>query len=61
MYDEFKPKHLNHKQAAKYLGWSPRTLYNRVSQGDIPRHKLFGGKFNWYKISELDALIKRVR
>lgn len=42
-------------QASKYLGLSPKSLLNEVSNGNIPYYKL--GKRNRYLKSELDQLI----
>jgi len=46
---------LDTNSASKYLGISPKSLLNEVSQGKIPYYKL--GKRNRYLKSELDQLI----
>lgn len=44
------------KDAALYLGFSPRTLRNRDGRGLAPRPLRVGGRV-FYRLAELDAFI----
>ncbi len=48
------------KELSQYIGISPRTIYNRVSEGafPIPYKKLFG-LLKWEK-SEVDAYLDKL-
>jgi excisionase family DNA binding protein len=47
------------KQAAAYLGVTPRTLYRLIDQGDIPAYHM--GRVFRLKQDDLDAFVERVR
>ncbi len=50
-------KFINHKDAAEYLGISPKTLYAKVSKKEIPAYRFKSCRLFKYKISDLDALL----
>jgi excisionase family DNA binding protein len=47
------------KQAAAYLGVTPRTLYRLIDHGDIPAYHM--GRVFRLKQDDLDAFVERVR
>lgn len=49
-------KWMSPKQAAEYTGYAVQTIYNKVSQGEIPHHK--GSGSTRFKKSELDAWMR---
>jgi excisionase family DNA binding protein len=56
---EGKFKLLNIHEAARYLGYSPRTLYNMVSAGTIPvKPKRIRGRTLRFDQKELDAYLE---
>jgi excisionase family DNA binding protein len=61
MEEKSKAGYLMHVEAARYLCISPKTLYNKVAQGEIPAYKYKNCKKNLYKISDLDGLLRPVR
>jgi len=50
---------MDHKETAEFLGISPATLYNRVSEGKIPQYK--NGTKSLYKRSDLEAILETQR
>ena len=55
--NKFEHEFLSQKEAAEYLSLkNHKTLYNWVSQGRIPVYKL--GRYNKFKVSDLDNLFK---
>lgn len=44
---------MNPREAAKYTGYALQTIYNKVSQDQIPHHK--GSGSTRFRKSELDA------
>ena len=47
------------KQAASYLGLTPRTLYRLIDQGEIPAYHM--GRVIRLKQEDLDAFVERAR
>ncbi len=47
------------KQAASYLGVTPRTLYRLIDQGDIPAYQM--GRVIRVKQEDLDVFVERAR
>lgn len=42
------------QDVAEYLQLSPRTIYNKVSQGTIPFHKRKGSRFPYFLPEEIE-------
>ncbi len=47
------------KQAALYLGVSPRTVYKLIDQGEIPAYQM--GRVIRFRQGDLDAFVERAR
>ncbi len=48
---------MNARQAAEYLGYAVRSIYNMTSRGILPYHKINGKGRPIYLKEELDALL----
>ena len=48
------------KDAAEYLGVSPNTLRNWGREGKVPEHRNPINGYRLFKISDLDALVRRI-
>lgn len=59
--NKFEHDFLSQKEAADYLGVNFRTLYNWVSEGknNITVYKM--GRYNRFKVSDLDKMFKLKR
>jgi len=57
MNSKFEHEFLDMKEAAEYLSLgSYKTLYNWVSEGRLPVYKM--GKYNRFKVGDLDKMFK---
>jgi excisionase family DNA binding protein len=61
MQTEIKSDYLTHEEASALLRISPKTLYNKVSEGEVTVYKRKGFRRNLYRKSELDSLPKPKR
>jgi predicted DNA-binding transcriptional regulator AlpA len=49
---------LDERQAAAYLGWTPRTMQQRRFQGAGPRFVRLGARSIRYRVEDLDDFIE---
>lgn len=54
-------RYLSHAEAAEYLCISPKTLYNKVANREVPAYKFKHCRKNLYKESDLEGLLMPVR
>jgi len=58
--EKHKSQYLSHKEAAAYLGISPKTLYHKVAQGIIPVYRFERFQASLYRLADLQGLFKPV-
>ena len=56
-----KTRYLNESEAAKFLGWSRKTLQQRRWRGEPPSYYKVGGRSIRYREDELFQFIESVR